>query len=758
MGYSFIQNFVFAIGIIVANVPQGLPATVTLTLTITARKLAYENVLVKNLLAIETLGSVSLIASDKTGTLTMNKMKVVNVWTSMEHIPAESFNMNIPGAQEIIEICFMCSRSRFEESLENNQLPLSERRVIGDATETGLLKFGAQFVSSVPEFPMVFSIPFNSENKWHMSIHRKPHNRGIYTLYFKGAPERVFDKCSHFFLRGQIEEIQSEHKIAFEKTYEKFARNGQRVLAFAMCELPGNAYGPNHQFMKEPPTFPQSGFVFMGMVGIIDPPKPGVREAVSACQKAGIQVMMVTGDHPLTAEAIARDVGIVRGKTQQGVSQEDSTIGPIVEEGSFESIVVHGDHIDNLTDRQWNDILRFKNIVFARTSPKHKLEIVLRCQAVGHIVAMTGDGVNDSPALKRADLGISMGISGSDISKEAAAMILLDDNFPSIIQGVKQGRVVFECLKKSICYVLAHLVPEMVPFILYIAIGIPLGISPLIILLIDLGTEILPGIMFAYEPGESDIMDLPPRKIGQVYIPQGGEDVVRSLCSRDATQKPELSEDTQGRGFLHLWETICQFFSKSISNNPSNNRGRFETLVDSNLLIWSYLHVGAIETVACFFQYFAIYWSYGIYPSDLVGTNQDHFTGDDLDEDFVLGDTIFSGEEQTKISREAQASYFLCLVMMQLMNMYISKSRRVTFKPYMLWNNRWTMYATIYAPGIALFLIYVPKVQDVFSTSSINGYPYLWSLPFMTFLFIYDFSRKYLLQRLGPDYGRYLYW
>eukprot|EP00001_Collodictyon_triciliatum_P052725 09412_1 len=172
---------------------------------------------------------------------------------------------------------------------------------------------------------------------------------------------------------------------------------------------------------------------------------------------------MITGDHPLTAEAIAREVNIIRGKTRNQVAKERGVDESEVKEGEYDAIVIHGDKIDALTDRQWYNILRLRQVVFARTSPKHKLEIVLRCQAIGHIVGMTGDGVNDSPALKRADLGISMGISGSDVSKEAAAMILLDDNFPSIVKGITQGRAIFESLKKSICYTLTHLVPEMVP-------------------------------------------------------------------------------------------------------------------------------------------------------------------------------------------------------------------------------------------------------------------------------------------------------
>eukprot|EP00002_Diphylleia_rotans_P039720 TRINITY_DN927_c0_g3_i2.p1 TRINITY_DN927_c0_g3~~TRINITY_DN927_c0_g3_i2.p1 ORF type:complete len:849 (+),score=173.72 TRINITY_DN927_c0_g3_i2:64-2610(+) len=366
MGYPIIQNFVFAIGIIVANVPQGLPATVTLTLTITARKLAYENVLVKNLLAIETLGSVSLLASDKTGTLTMNKMTVVNVWSSMEYISATNFNLDYPGAREMIDICFMCSRAKFEDTPENYELPVEERRVIGDATETALLKFSIQRVSQIPEFPMVFSIPFNSENKWHMSIHYKPHSEGVYTLYIKGAPERILGKCTHIYVKGEVVPMTAHHKAEFDKAYEKFASGGQRVLAFAMSNLPGSVYGPDYQFTKDPPTFPQNGFVFMGIFGIIDPPKPGVPEAVATCTAAGIQVMMITGDHPLTAEAIARDVGIIRGKTRQDVARERGVPEAQIQEGEYDAVVIHGDKIDALTDRQWYNILRLKQIVFAR--------------------------------------------------------------------------------------------------------------------------------------------------------------------------------------------------------------------------------------------------------------------------------------------------------------------------------------------------------------------------------------------------------
>eukprot|EP01027_Heterolobosea_sp_BB2_P016022 GEZU01022867.1.p2 GENE.GEZU01022867.1~~GEZU01022867.1.p2 ORF type:complete len:330 (-),score=142.36 GEZU01022867.1:31-1020(-) len=306
------------------------------------------------------------------------------------------------------------------------------------------------------------------------------------------------------------------------------------------------------------------GYTFLGLIGLMDPPKNLVPEAIDTCNKAGIQVIMVTGDHPATAKSIAKQIGIIRGKTVEDIAKERGVPVQEVDMAEADAVVVHGTRIDELIRDEWDAILAKKEIVFARTSPQQKLIIVEKLQEKGHIVAVTGDGVNDSPALKSADLGISMGISGSDVSKEAAALILMDDNFSSIVAGIAEGRLIFENLKKSIAYTLTHILPEILPFILFITIEIPLPMSAFLILCVDLGTELVPAISLVYESPEADIMNRKPRK-------------------------------------------------------------KSERLVSLRVMSLSYLQLGVIEALGCLYAYFAVFIYFGIYPLELIGISKDYF-------------------------------------------------------------------------------------------------------------------------------------
>lgn len=316
----------------------------------------------------------------------------------------------------------------------------------------------------------MYEVPFNSENKYALSVHRKPHENGEWTLYVKGAPERVLKLCTTILTEeNPTLPLTKEHQDTFSEVYQHMAGQGNRVLAFAQCLLPGDLYPSDFVFDKN--NCPFSELCFVGLAGLEDPPKHGVREAIGKCRKAGIKVMMVTGDHPLTAEAIGRKINLMIGETRDMVAKR--TGKDVVHEHEYSAIVIHGDHIDSLTDAEWDAIFNKDEIIFARTSPKHKLEIVKRAQSIGHTVGVTGDGVNDAPALKKADLGIAMNISGSDVSKDAAAMVLLDDNFASVVNGIEEGRLIFSNLKKSIMYTITHTIPEVIPCLLYIIV--PLG-------------------------------------------------------------------------------------------------------------------------------------------------------------------------------------------------------------------------------------------------------------------------------------------
>lgn len=446
----------FAIGIFVAWVPEGLPATVTMLLTIAAKRMASQNVLVKDLQGVETLGAITLLATDKTGTLTRNQMTVANLWTcGTLYSASESADnelkvasLETPGISDLLHTFALCSRAKFNQT----DIPIRNREVMGDATESGLFRYSADklrgFDGLATQYPKVFELPFNSDTKWHMTILKKQHENGALTLYIKGAPERVWRLCSHFVgAEGECVPLTEEHTAAYNDTYKRMAGLGHRVLGFAKLLLPGDEYPEDFRFDKKASNYPLGGFVFTGLASLQDPPKHGVREAIGRCREAGIKVIMVTGDHPLTAEAIGRKINLVIGETREMVALRKQKPIEQVAEHEYQAVVIHGETIDSLTDAEWDNIFWKDEIIFARTSPKHKLEIVRRAQSMGHIVGVTGDGVNDSPALKKANLGIAMNISGSDVSKEAASMILLDDNFASIVRGIEEGRLIFINLK-----------------------------------------------------------------------------------------------------------------------------------------------------------------------------------------------------------------------------------------------------------------------------------------------------------------------
>jgi sodium/potassium-transporting ATPase subunit alpha len=299
----------FAIGIFVAWVPEGLPATVTMLLTIAAKRMASQNVLVKDLKGVETLGAITLLATDKTGTLTRNQMTTTNIWTcgelyeATESAGAEKDIATIEhaGVLEILHISALCSKAKFDRM----DVPLKERQILGDATETGLIRYAASQIRDydnlIKTYPKVFELPFNSETKWHMSIHKKPHANGYLTLYIKGAPERVWLLCNRILTgtNGECAAMTPAYKMAYDETYEHMASNGHRVLGFAEMLLPGDKYPEDFEFDKKEKNYPLSDFIFVGLASLQDPPKHGVREAIGKCREAGIKVIMVTGDHPL---------------------------------------------------------------------------------------------------------------------------------------------------------------------------------------------------------------------------------------------------------------------------------------------------------------------------------------------------------------------------------------------------------------------------------------------------------------------------
>merc|ERR1740124_1124842 len=467
LGYNWLDAVIFLIGIIVANVPEGLLATVTVCLTLTAKRMAKKNCLVKNLEAVETLGSTSTICSDKTGTLTQNRMTVAHVWYDMKILKGDTvpgkkdreFDLKEPSCAALIRVATLCNRAIFLSGQDEKEILLRDCQ--GDASESALLK--AVEIAWVDEktstanvrskHKKVIEIPFNSTNKYQVSVHEMP-DEDQHLLVMKGAPERILDRCTSILLNGEIVDMpaDSEQRVKFDAAYLELGGMGERVLGFCHSFLDAKEYPKGYAFDNENVNFPLEGLTFVGLMAMIDPPRANVPEAVAKCKSAGIKVIMVTGDHPITAAAIAKNVGIISdgSNTVDDIAKDMGIPVEEVDPSKVNAAVVHGSKLKEMTAEDLDALLsNHEEIVFARTSPQQKLIIVEAFQRSGQIVAVTGDGVNDSPALKKADIGIAMGIAGSDVSKEAADMILLDDNFASIVTGVEEGRLIFDNLKKS---------------------------------------------------------------------------------------------------------------------------------------------------------------------------------------------------------------------------------------------------------------------------------------------------------------------
>lgn len=696
-GFGISITFSFAIGTFVAFVPQGLPATVTTMLSIAAKRLAKKQVLVKDLHAVETLGSITLLASDKTGTLTQNRMTVVGAWLNGQvysAIPSERepvLDGAVPNMDKFLACCSLCSRCKIEfpqpdqpdaaadgtkVTAESPSVSEAEPRIFGDATEQGLVRFAMQRVNVMSlneSCPKVHEIPFNSTNKWHLTIHRQQHANGKYVMYLKGAPEKVLALCSGLLSPdGSSEPMNEGIQQRFNQAYDYFAGQGKRVLGLAM--LPLDVQDDDYEFQRDPPNYPLSGFCFIGMVALIDPPKKGVRKAIAACRTAGIQVVMVTGDHPRTAEAIARQIGLIQGETQTEVAMRTGRAQGQVQHSEFDVVVVHGETLEVLDDRGWDEILQHREIVFARTTPKHKLEIVTRFQTKGHIVGVSGDGVNDSPALKKADLGISMNVTGSDVSKDAAAMILLDDNFASIVSGIAEGRLIFVNLKKSIRYTLTHIMPEVLAFLVFIICQIPLPIASLLVLIIDLGNELGPAIAYAYELPEDDLMLVGPRKV--MVKPA----VIAAIASSE--NLPDMSERTEENiaiisieeeatdvtpqvapWYRRAWLWVKEIFVRQDTG---------DVLVDSDTLIWCYLEAGLIETAGAFGAYLIVLAWDEIIIGDLWGSAQTYFQ-DGAPPLLLANGTFLDADGQVQVNREAAGAYYAAIVICQWFNHFICK-------------------------------------------------------------------------------------
>jgi len=697
LGYHWLEAVIFLIGIIVANVPEGLLATVTVCLTLTAKRMAKKNCLVKNLEAVETLGSTSTICSDKTGTLTQNRMTVAHMWfddkiheadTTEDQSGSDINYKDDKTWRNLGRIAALCNRAVF---LAGEDGPILKRNTAGDASESALLKCCELMMGSVESIrqknPKVVEIPFNSTNKWQLSIHETPEDPR-HLLVMKGAPERILDRCSTIMINGEEQELTEQWRTKYNDAYMELGGMGERVLGFAHFYLDQTSFPKGFAFDTDEKNFPTEKLCFVGLMSMIDPPRAAVPDAVAKCRSAGIKVIMVTGDHPITAKAIARSVGIISegNKTVEDIAAERKCDVKDVDKREANAAVVNGATLRDCTDEDIDEILKHHSeIVFARTSPQQKLIIVDGCQRSGHIVAVTGDGVNDSPALKKADIGVAMGIAGSDVSKQAADMILLDDNFASIVTGVEEGRLIFDNLKKSIAYTLTSNIPEITPFLVFMCFSVPLPLGTVTILCIDLGTDLLPAISLAYEQAESDIMKRNPRN---------------------------------------------KFTDK---------------LVNERLISMAYGQIGMIQALAGFVCYFVILMQNGFLPGDIIGlrVNWDDKNMQNVEDSYGQQ---WSYTQRKIVEFTCHTMFFTAIVIVQWADLLICKTRRLSiFQQGM--KNKILIAGLFEETCLAAFLSYCPGTDAM-----LRMYPLEWTwwfipMPFSLIIFVYDETRKMLIRK-----------
>ncbi|CAG8074967.1 unnamed protein product [Penicillium salamii] len=655
-------------GCVVAFIPEGVPVAVALTLMMIAKRMKKTNILPKGLATVETLGCVNVLCSDKTGTLTQNRMFVRSLgmvdWEyDLEDLaPGEFGTVELPdGLRDMIRASVLCNDAVFDPTTMNK--PVHERAVHGNATDAAVLRFGDSVGLTTPNsltgYDRVHQIPFNSKNKWMLTLHCEPGSSQEYNLYVKGAPDVLLDRCSTYWsaVHNALRPLDSEARERFSNFQAKLSRRAERVIVICKRRYtPRSAPGSN-DFSDEIVESGVQDLTVLGIFGIVDPPREETAQTVAACRRAGIRFFMVTGDFGLTAAAIAHEIGIYNGTAEPDTVEDlmdglDPTMETKVPK-SRHSLLVEGPSLSSLTSENWETVCGYDEIVFARTTPEQKLRIVKELQARGYVVAVTGDGVNDAPALRQADVGIAVG-SGSDVAIEAADLVLLE-RFDSIIEAIRLGRLVFQNLQKVIAYLLpAGSWSEIWPVIMNVFFGCPAPLSTFLMIIVCVFTDLFLSLSLIMEKEEFDLLSLPPRR-------------------------------------------------------PTKDH-----LINLRIYGQSYLFVGVMEAFSAHAMFFLYMWRHaGIPFSDLI------FAFESYGEGFHG----YTADELNHFTSVGQCVYFVTLVIMQWGNVLSVRSKRMSIlqadpiRPAR--RNPWLPLAILISLVIAIFVTEVPGIQNIFSTASV---------------------------------------
>ncbi len=558
-----VDNFVFALGVMVALVPEGLPATLSVSLAIAVRRMATRHALIKRLAAVETLGSTTVICTDKTGTLTEAEMTVTAIWESGRNHTVTGVGYNPKGdvsesaqVADLLRVGAQCCDARVLAPDQTNNL---DWRILGDTTEGAIIvvagKAGIDIGAANRDTPRVGEFPFDSERKLMTTLHRGP--AGCVS-YVKGSPQELLSRCTDVFWDRTNGPLTDDHRQQITDANDHLARDALRVIAVAYRHLDTDQPDQNAA---------EHNLTFLGLIGMMDPPRPEVIDAVIACRRAGIRIIMDTGDYGVTAEAIARQVGIVTGP---------------------DPCIISGPQLDAMSDDQLVEALATNpEIVFARVRPEHKLRVVAALQHLGQVVAATGDGVNDAPALKQADIGVAMGVTGTDVAREAAIMVLLDDSFASIAASVELGRAVYANIRKFLIYIFSHNIAELAPILLAAAVGFPLvPLSALQVLSIDLGSDILPALALGAEPPDPSVMTRLPRPVRERLL--SGQ-VVRRFMFLGAIQ-------AIGVCFAFFWRIHSAHLGYSHFTNSNHTYREARTMVQVGIVVSQFFNAQTVRS------------------------------------------------------------------------------------------------------------------------------------------------------------------